>query len=133
MQRRHEIEQTLRFERALWLRRLLDSAEICGEDAGLWADGANRLGIIADADDRIRSKGRAIYKIDQCAVLSSRLHLWDCHSDGGCHRVRDYNVRYSALVRLMNHKVSFFPRDVTGLQHQFMMLCNEINQLQHIR
>ena len=40
MYRRHEIEQALRFERALRLRRFLDGAEIRGEDAGLCYDDA---------------------------------------------------------------------------------------------
>ena len=98
-------------------------------DLGRWH---NRIGVIADADNRICSEGSAIRELIN-APSQQRLAFVDRHSDGGSHCVRDYDVRYSALVRLMNNHIPLFRRDVSSLQHHVMMLSNEINQLQDIR
>ena len=43
----------------------------------------------------------------------------------------DHDVRNSALVRLVNQQVTFFSRNVSGLQYQVVMLRDEIDQLKH--
>src|ERR1700690_1153766 len=117
-----------------WDRWFADRAEIRCENAGLWAYLTNRFRVVGHGMPWLRPYHRAIrVKLKIGAITGSLLHLRDGHVFEIVHRMRDDNMRYSPLMRLVSDEKYFLPRDVPGLKHQVMVLRDEVDQLQHAR